>query len=116
MLRDGSNILTPEQANAVFDILVEHAGARETMRPYFVSSQTSEFCSEFRFGGLLGGGGKFWRNTGFRADGTWGEVWYVNGYPEDEQRYPDVRPAIAATNPHLTALLARFTSEQDRRP
>lgn len=105
--RDGTP-LTAEQANAIFDTLVTYAGAREDNRDYFVSIQTREHLTEYRFGGSLGFGGKVWRNTGHRPDGTWGECWYVSAYPEDIGRSPDMRPAIDATNTALAALLTRF--------
>lgn len=75
--------MTKEAANAVYDLLVAEAGAGEGWRLQFVFHQTERYCTEFRFMGALGFGGKFWRNWGYRSDGSWGETWYVNAYPED---------------------------------
>lgn len=77
-------VLTPDVANAVFDILVEHVGANEASRENFVHLQTDHHLPEYRFVGSLGFGGKFRRNTGHDiiTDG-WGEIWYTDCYPED---------------------------------
>lgn len=68
--------MTEQAANDVYDVLVEECGATDTelTRRYFVLTQTGEFCTEFRFCGTLGFGGKFWRNA---------RRWYVNCYSED---------------------------------
>jgi hypothetical protein len=64
----------------VYDILIEHLGAQA--HPFdkenFVSAftQKEHTAIEWRFSGLLGFGGKFWRNGGF----------YVNCYPEDKTK------------------------------
>lgn len=78
--------MTAETAKAVYDVLVETCSASENWRENFVHRQASEIASEHRIiGGILGMGGKFRRNVGFRGygDGTWGEIWYVDVYPED---------------------------------
>ncbi len=64
----------------VWDILVEHAGAKERDRDTFVgaSLETNYFrrLIEYRFCGTLGFGGKLWRSDGrlyvscYRADET----------------------------------------------
>lgn len=67
--------MTGEQANAVFDLLVRHAGAREEQRDEFVYHMTRG-CEEFRFQGSLGFGGKLyvdrrgWRVGCYREDLT----------------------------------------------
>lgn len=91
-----------QTALAVYDALVELAGAHESGRDEFVHHQTDRVCAEHRFGGLLGSGGKFRRNVGRRPDGAWGEVWYVDGYPEDMT--DDLRAVIARTKTELDAL------------
>lgn len=96
--------LTKEQANAIWDILVDRAGAHESNRDYFVSHQSIQYCPEFRFMGSLGFGGKFWRNTGRRSDDTYGEVWYVNAYSEDVARWPDMQTSIDIANLALEKL------------
>lgn len=86
--------LTETLANKIFDILVSHAGADKSIRESFVYSQT-QGCMEFRFGGLLGFGGKFWNDHGH---------FYITGYPEDmnDKR----RKIITETNITLTLLVA----------
>ncbi len=71
--------LTTDQANAVYDVLVEHVGAvadGNWWRENFVYVQTAEVVSEYRFQGALGFGGKF-RRSG------WGDRWRVDCYEED---------------------------------
>ena len=54
-------------ANNVYDILVEHAGANESMRNDFIFSHTDDddnrLCWEYRFQGKFGFGGKWWSET-----------------------------------------------------
>jgi len=68
------------KANAVYDILVAHAGAHENNRLSFVYSHCEDEypCNEFRFGGFFGFGGKYWseRNT-------------INYYNEDRTKKLD---------------------------
>lgn len=62
--------LTKEQANKVFDILVEY-GARSDDRYSFISYLSEQHENhEFRFRGIFGFGGKFRLNgySGFQAD------------------------------------------------
>lgn len=65
--------ITEEQANAIYDMLMEECGLNEHLRENFVFSEV-EGCREYRFQGALGFGGKF-RNNG---NGV-----YVDCYPED---------------------------------
>ncbi len=88
--------LTAEQANAVFDVLVECADAGEWQRDEFVQTHVEGRCDEFRFQGLLGFGGKFWRTNG---------RWYVSAYPEDIAAQPERQAVIDATNARLAELL-----------
>jgi hypothetical protein len=62
-----------------FRVLVEHAGAADWNEDGFVYAFTkSDYqATEWRFGGLLGFGGKFWRNAG---------KYYVTCYREDENK------------------------------
>lgn len=62
--------------NRVYDVLVEHAGAHEHYREFYVADALREQrpLIEWRFCGKLGFGGKVWRNDG-RV--------YVTCYPED---------------------------------
>lgn len=89
--------LTEAQANTVWDVLVECAGANEWQRDEFVFTQTHGRCDEFRFIGFLGFGGKFWRSSG---------RWYVTAYPEDIRVRPERQVIIDATNDRLAVLLA----------
>jgi hypothetical protein len=90
--------MTPEEVfNKVWDILVEHAGAldrghyRETFVAAFLTAKHRAY--EFRFGGHLGFGGKFWRTD---------NRFYVSCYHEDET--PDRLAVIEATNKLLAEL------------
>lgn len=67
--------LTEERANTIYDILVSEAGARESERNDFIYHHCTDKygCSEWRFQGKLGFGGKY--------RSTWNGVTY---YPEDE--------------------------------
>lgn len=86
--------LTREQANAVYDVLVEHAGASEADRADF-ALYVSCGVTEYRFQGGLGFGGKFW---------TSGGRWYVTCYREDLTA--DRQRAIDVTNAALAGLRA----------
>ncbi len=69
-------------ANEVYNILVEHAGASESMRNNFVYVHTDDkdenLCWEYRFCGKFGFGGKYWsqRNA-------------ISYYPEDRTKKLD---------------------------
>jgi hypothetical protein len=65
-------MMSKEQANAIYDVLIEHAGASEWLREQFVFLHVNGRVDEFRFMGSLGSGGKFWRH-----------YWSVTCYPED---------------------------------
>lgn len=85
------------QANAVFDVLVTHAGASELTRDEFVYHQTHGRCDEFRFIGALGFGGKFWQRD-----------WRVSAYPEDVKRDPSKQQVVNETNAALAELRERI--------
>lgn len=53
--------LTLNQANQVYDILVKMGSASESMRDSFIyyNCESEDGCSEWRFGGKLGFGGKY---------------------------------------------------------
>ena len=73
------------EANEVYDIIVEECRAPESERDNFVYHQTrAGFPREWRFGGVLGFGGKLWRND---------ERVYVACYREDDT---DEREAMMA--------------------
>ena len=95
--------LSVDTANAIYDILTENCGAKHD-REGFVYHQSNGFCSEYRIGGPGGFGAKFWRNSGYLPDGTWGEMWRVNVYREDET--PKITEMLAATNAELEKLRA----------
>jgi hypothetical protein len=92
--------MTAGQANAVWDVLVQHAGASEDMRDMFVSTQQREVVAEWRFQGSLGFGGKF-RRSG------WDDRWYVDCYKEDVT--PARQAAIDACNQALAELRGKET-------
>ncbi|WP_426513135.1 hypothetical protein ACPPVO_22415 [Dactylosporangium sp. McL0621] len=84
--------MTPEQANAVFDVLVAHAGVYEEQRDELVYHLTHG-CEEFRFMGSLGFGGKLYVEP---------RRWRVSCYREDET--PERVEAIRVTNEALVGL------------
>lgn len=52
--------MTADRANGVYDILVNIGGASENMRDSFIFSYTcTDVCTEWRFMGKLGFGGKY---------------------------------------------------------
>jgi hypothetical protein len=93
--------LTAEQANVIYDVLVEHANAWPRGRANFVHCQTEDHCNEYRFQGDLGFGGKFWRAN---------DRWYVTAYPEDIAAQPKRQRIIDETNAALSGLLAAETA------
>jgi hypothetical protein len=106
--------MSDETATAVFDVLVETVGASEHWRVDFAHRQTDRVCSEHRIiGSLLGMGGKFRRNTGTRrhGDGAYGEIWFVDAYPEDMN--DERRAMIEATNARLESLRSAHESATD---
>lgn len=86
--------LTKEIANQIWTILKEEAGSREEERGSFVYHQTKG-CTEYRVGGPLGYGGKFW---------NYNKRWYVNTYPETLEREPSLSVIIERTNRRLESL------------
>lgn len=89
--------MNSEWARRVFQILVEEVGAYNNeagdQLADFIYHQEDE-CTEYRFGGMLGFGGKFWSDR----------VWRVTCYPED--RTPEREAAMARANVRLAALHA----------
>lgn len=99
--------MTEEQANKIYDILVEECRASDhpDQRRAFVHHLTeylvpenpaSSMCFEYRFCGALGFGGKFWVNSGRL---------YVSCYSEDES--PARKAMIARANQRLMPLYAK---------
>jgi hypothetical protein len=88
--------LSSAVANQIWTILVEEVRAREEDRSGFIQHQ-GKGCTEWRFGGVLGFGGKFWNNSG---------RWYVNCYPEDLACQPGWVATIVRTNARLESLRA----------
>jgi hypothetical protein len=98
--------ISVEKAEQAYTILVQHAGAPndENERYAFVHHVTSEMhrCREYRFGGLLGWGGKF------RNNGNNDNVPYVDCY--QEHLNGDRARIIGETNAALRELFARVES------
>jgi hypothetical protein len=97
-MREGNSMtatLTADQANAIYDILVQHAGASERGRDDFVCVQVDVHVDEYRFQGALGMGGKFW---------NYRDRWYVTAYPELLKSRPELKDSIDAANAALIAL------------
>lgn len=95
----------PAVYDRAYSILVEHAGAPESMRGAFVRQhveQATDFVAnrwdtEWRFCGSLGYGGKFWVKS-------WPEFHFtVNCYREDET--PERLAIIEAVNLKLKELV-----------
>lgn len=85
--------MTPSQADAIWTVLVECCGARESHRETFIRCMQGV---EYRVGGSLGFGGKLYVDRqGCR----------VSCYREDET--PERRAAIDAANVRLKALWER---------
>ena len=85
-------MIEPALAHWIYDQLVEHAAAREGGREYFVAYVGRDLPShEYRFGALLGFGGKFYASAG---------RYRVSCYREDET--PE-RLAILDTLNHVLA-------------
>lgn len=86
----------------VWDILVENAGApkgphdREGFVLACLDTHRYRILTEYRFGGKLGFGGKFWRYNGRL---------YINCYPED------LNPAREAILEKVNQMLAEVTPE-----
>lgn len=90
-------MMNREQLEAVYDVLVECCGANEHPddREQFVGTHlTGDGCTEYRFCGALGFGGKF------RSQGQW----RVDCYGEDST--PERRAMIERANEALVALQA----------
>ena len=79
-------------ADKIFDILIREAGAYESERVNFTFAQR-DGCTEYRFCGYLGFGGKFWNYL---------DKWYVTCYKEDET--PERLEIINRTNEALQKL------------
>lgn len=96
--------LTVEQAERVYNILVEHAGASPDPdeRLAFTSLQVVEHVPEYRFIGGLGFGGKFWIDS---------DRWFVTCYREDET--PARLAMIETTNQALADLRSRIRTGAD---
>lgn len=87
--------MTKAQAETVYDVLVAECQAMEASRTDFVSNFTAKIARtantrEYRFGGSLGFGGKFYFTP---------KRWYVACYPEDET--PERLAAITRANVRL---------------
>jgi len=86
--------MTVEICDEIYNILVKECGASESNRTEFQQYLTDgKDWHEFRFGGRLGTGGKFYDNG----------RWTVGCYKEDDT--PDRRGIINKTNLILTDLL-----------
>lgn len=93
----GKRSIDKSYADAIWTILVEHCGARDTEEDrydfvYWVAISTSP-TNEYRFGGHLGFGGKFYNTI---------QKLYVTTYPEDLT--PEMEVIIANTDAALAAL------------
>ena len=95
--------VTRERANRIYAVLHEHACAsspdqQEAFARVF-ATEGGQGCTEYRFCGSLGFGGKVWNNCGL----------YVNCYPEDETERR--QRIIDATNAALAPIQAEIEAE-----
>lgn len=65
-------------ANKIYDILINVGGANEHWRIEFIAWAKSGIGHEFRFGGILGRGGKLWIHHANEP-----LIFSVRSYPED---------------------------------
>lgn len=66
--------MNKEQLNKIYNILIKYAGTYPRMRDTFIQNHITERpCKEWRFGGKLGFGGKYWSEDN-----------KVSCYPEDK--------------------------------
>lgn len=94
--------MTPDQINAVYDILVEEAGAEESERSMFLNGRWPA-SHEYRFRGSLGQGGKvFWART-WIGGRLASERAIVDCYSEDLT--PEREAIIKRTNERLAKLM-----------
>jgi hypothetical protein len=93
----------PEKyAVRIWDLLVERLDAQAGEQDAFVWTQ-SRGCTEYRFGGKLGFGGKFWHNGG---------RWYVDAYREDKILFdPSLLATIDLVNQELQILREEANKE-----
>lgn len=92
--------MTEGQASAVYDVLVEHAGTHPDGREEFVFHLTRG-CTEYRFMGSLGFGGKLYVER---------RGWRIGCYREDLT--PERAEAIRVTNEALDELRASATGTE----
>lgn len=99
--RHGSRVLDAELAGKIYDILVEKCRAPADEKSSFVHSHTERphTCTEWRFCGLLGFGGKF-RNHSDRL--------FVDCYRENED--PETLTIMAETNEAIFKLYVEHGS------
>lgn len=98
--------LSIDEACRIWEVLRESGAVTgseisERLGHEFRFDQTTRFINEYRFGGMLGMGGKFWRSNG---------KWYVNCYPENET--PERKAIIEKANKALAELKAKIESEE----
>jgi hypothetical protein len=97
--------VTPEQAAAIYDILVDRAGADPGDGDAFIYHLT-DGCTEWRFRGHLGFGGKLYVEP---------RGWRVGAYPEDmtPARAETIRVANAALDGCHAAFVALEKALED---
>lgn len=85
--------------NDVFSLLAKEAGAQESERTFFIYDfcQVEKPAVEFRFGGIFGMGGKFWRNGLNR--------FYISCYQETET--PKRLEVISRVNAEINKLVKK---------
>lgn len=97
-------IITEEMAKAIWRILVEVCGAHEDsdgrQEMWFVMGVTQPRFTEYRFGGKLGFGGRFWQSY---------NRWYVSYYKEDETE--ERREIVAEADRRLAVLRSKFSGQ-----
>jgi len=91
-------MMNQSETDKIYDILVKHAGAPESpMQRMSFHRFMNVPGNEFRFGGKLGFGGKFWKKDSQRD-------YRVSCYQEDEKNFPEMEEVAKKTNEELSKI------------
>lgn len=108
-MKNATTPMTADMAGRVYQVLIEECRAPKGHAiSTFINYHSAEpgphgRGNEWRFGGILGMGGKFW---------TANNSWYVNCYSDDADA--DTVRRIKAANARLSALLSEHQAEEPK--